>query len=198
MGAICLGHMGNSQGGHWFVSLTSGSRIIHHCWTLIPMPQEVVHRITQIGHAQGMPSRITYANRRSNEISDHLEDFFDDSDTDSTESEDETYVTGTDGDDSSVSDDETTSTSNDDNDDPHDDHDLPDPEAPDHTALLPPGDEEDDLEADDGSPPPGGEPDVLDDDDREPPAADDNEDHIPIPDATQGAATATDDCQDDN
>ena len=62
MGAICLGPMGNSQGGHWFVSLTSGSRIIHHCWTLIPMPQEVVHRITQIGRAQGMPSCITYAN----------------------------------------------------------------------------------------------------------------------------------------
>ena len=75
MGAICLGPTGNAQGGHWFLSLTSGSRIIHHCWTPLPMPQEVVHRITQIGHAQGMPSRITYTNRRGDEISDRVEDF---------------------------------------------------------------------------------------------------------------------------
>ena len=63
------------------------------------MPQEVVHRVTQIGRAQGMPSRITYANQCGDEISDCLEDFFDDSNTDLTKSEDETYVTGTDGDD---------------------------------------------------------------------------------------------------
>ena len=75
MGAICLGPTGNAQGGHWFLSLTSGSRIIHHRWTPLPMPQEVVHRITQIGHAQGMPSHITYTNRRGDEISDRVEDF---------------------------------------------------------------------------------------------------------------------------
>ena len=192
--------MGNAQGGHSFLSLTSGSHIICHRWTPLPMPQEVVHRITQLGHAQGMPSCITYANRCGDDISDHLEDFFDDSDTDSTKSEDDTYVTGTDGDGSSISDDETTSTSNDNDDDPHDDHDLPDPEAPDHTPLLPPGDEEDDFEDDDGGPPPGGEQDVPKDDDSEPPAADDNEDHIPVPDATQGKGTAaaTDDCQDED
>ena len=84
MGAICLGPTGNAQGGHWFLSLTSGSRIIRHHWTPLPMPQEVVHRITQIGRAQGMPSHIMYANRCGDEISDRLEDFFDDSDTDST------------------------------------------------------------------------------------------------------------------
>ena len=75
---------------------------------------------------------------------------------------------------------------------------MPGPEAPDHATPLPPGDEEDDLEVDDSGPPPGGEPDVLEDDGGEPSAADDNEDHIPVPGATQGAATATDDCQDDN
>ena len=183
MGAICLGptgNTGNAQGGHWFLSLTSRSRIIHHRWTLLPMPQEIVHRITQIGCTRGMPSCITYANRCGDEISDRLEDFFDDSVTDLTESKDETSVTGTDGDDSSVSNDETTSTSNDGDDDPHDDHDMPDPEAPDHMAPLPPGDGEDDLE----------------DNDAEPPAADANEEHIPVPDTTEAAATATDDCQD--
>ena len=33
------------------------------------MPQEVILRISQIGCAQGMPSRITYMNRRGDEIS---------------------------------------------------------------------------------------------------------------------------------
>ena len=81
-----------------------------------------------------------------------------------------------------MSDDETTSTSNDDDDDPHDDHDMPDPEAPDHAALLSPGDGEDDLEDNNG----------------EPPAADTNEEHIPVPDTTEGAATVTDDYQEDD
>ena len=198
MGAICLGPTGNAQGGHWFLSLTSGSHIIRHRWTSLPMPQEVFHCITQISRAQGMPSRITYANRRGDEISDHLENFLDDNDIASTDSEDDSYVTGTDNDASSVSDDETTSTSNDDDDDPHDDHDLPDPDIPDHAAPLPPGDDEDVLEDDDGAPPPGDEQDVLEDDDSEPPPAGDNEEHIPIPDATQGPAEATDGCQDDD
>ena len=198
MGTICLAPTGNAQGGHWFLSLTSGSHIICHRWTPLPMPQEVVHRITQIGHAQAMPSCIMYANRCSDEISDRLEDFFDDSDTASTDSEDDTYIRGTDDDASFVSDDETTSTSSDDDDDLHDNHDLPDPETPDHTALLPPGDEEDVLEDDDGAPHHGGEQDVIKDDDSEPPAADDNEDHIPFPDATQGPVTVTNSCQDDD
>ena len=30
LGAICLGPTGNQQGGHWFLSLTSGARIICH------------------------------------------------------------------------------------------------------------------------------------------------------------------------
>ena len=51
MGAICLGPTGNTQGGHWFFSLMSRCRNIRHHWTALPMPQEVVHRITQIGHA---------------------------------------------------------------------------------------------------------------------------------------------------
>ena len=37
-GAICLGPTGNQQGGHWFLSLTSGARIICHRWTSLPAP----------------------------------------------------------------------------------------------------------------------------------------------------------------
>ena len=72
IGAICLGPTGNAQGGHWFFSLTSGCHVVRHCWTALPMPQEVILRVSQIGHAQGMPSCITYANRWGNEMSDRL------------------------------------------------------------------------------------------------------------------------------
>ena len=42
LGAICLGPTGNQQGGHWFLSLTSGVRIICHRWTSLPAPREVI------------------------------------------------------------------------------------------------------------------------------------------------------------
>ena len=54
------------------------------------------------------------------------------------------------------------------------------------------------LEHDDGAPHHGGKQDVIEDDDRGLRAADDNEDHIPVPDATQGPATETNGCQDDD
>ena len=93
MGAIYLGHMGNAQGGHWFFSLISGSRIVCHCWTALPIPQEVILRISQILLAQEMPSRITYMNRRGDEISNRFETFVDDEDDgdSSSESDDDTY-----------------------------------------------------------------------------------------------------------
>ena len=43
LGAVCLGPTGNQQGGHWFLSLTSGARIIHHRWISLPAPREVIH-----------------------------------------------------------------------------------------------------------------------------------------------------------
>ncbi|KAG7352415.1 hypothetical protein IV203_008463 [Nitzschia inconspicua] len=52
LGAICLGPTGNSQGGHSFMSLTSGDCIIRHKWTSLPMPDEAIARVSQIGHRQ--------------------------------------------------------------------------------------------------------------------------------------------------
>ena len=114
MGAIYLGPMGKAQGGHWFFSLTSGCHVVHHCWTALPMPQEVILCVSQIGCAQGMPSRITYANRRGDEISNCLEDFFDDDEGSSSESNDDTYMENrshqdSEDDETTVSNDETTS-----------------------------------------------------------------------------------------
>ena len=86
MGANCLGPTGNALGGHWFFSLTSGCRIVRHHWTALPMSQEVILRVSQIGHTQGKPSRITYANRWGNEISNRLKDCFDGDDDDGSSS----------------------------------------------------------------------------------------------------------------
>ena len=136
MGAICLGPTGNAQGGHWFFSLTSGCRVVRHHWIALPMPREVILCKSQIGRAQGMPSRITYANRWGDEISDLLEGFFDDDDDDgsSSESDDDTYTENgshqdSEDDGTTVSNNETTSSGDD-----NDSQGNPDPVADDKTT----------------------------------------------------------------
>jgi hypothetical protein len=62
MGCICLGPTRNSQGVHWFMSLTLGERVARYCWTELPMPQEAIDCVSTIGRRQRMPSTITYAN----------------------------------------------------------------------------------------------------------------------------------------
>mmetsp|Transcript_13154 Transcript_13154/g.17311 ORF Transcript_13154/g.17311 Transcript_13154/m.17311 type:complete len:154 (-) Transcript_13154:1045-1506(-) len=60
MGAICLGPSGNQQGGHWFISLSSGSRVVRHQWTELPMPAEAIQRVNDIGQQQHMPTKLTF------------------------------------------------------------------------------------------------------------------------------------------
>ena len=85
---ICLGPTGNTQGGHYFMSLTSGDKIVRHRWTELPMPREAITRVNTIARRQKMPSTITYANRQGAEILDYIEDYADDHDSDS---DDDTY-----------------------------------------------------------------------------------------------------------
>ena len=158
MGAICLGPMGNAQGGHWFFSLTPGCRVVCHCWTALPMPQEVFLRVSQIGRTQVMPSRITYANRQGDEISDRLEDFFDEDDASSSESDDDTYTENwshqdSEDDETTVSNDETTSSDDNDDDDPQGNphppaNEMHDPAVPDPAGSFKPVDPDD--EGDEG------------------------------------------------
>ena len=195
MGPISLGPTGNAQGGHWFFSLTSGCHVICHCWTALPMPQEVILCVTQIGHAHGMPSHITYANRQGNEISDHPEDFFDDDDTASSKSDDDTYMEDvshpySDDDGSSISDDKTTSSDDDNDDDPHGDphlppNGMPDPVVPDPAGPFLPVDPDDEEDKDD-------------DDDNRPPHTDENAEHIPIIDSIEGSSAVINECESDN
>ncbi|KAG7373060.1 hypothetical protein IV203_033784 [Nitzschia inconspicua] len=106
LGAICLGPTGNSQGGHYFMSLTSGERLVRHKLTSLPMPDEAIARVSQIGRRQGMPSTLTFSNRHGTEITDQLVDTIEDdhpdvSDDDSTYS----YQSSSDKDDTSSHDD---------------------------------------------------------------------------------------------
>jgi hypothetical protein len=129
MGCICLGPTGNAQGGHWFMSLTSGERVARYRWTELPMPGKAIDRVAAIGRRQRMPSTLTYANRHGYEIGDRVDehpsdDESDDEDSsyqDSQQSDDELD----DFDDNSSNSDESESNFDDDDgdDDDEDDHD---------------------------------------------------------------------------
>jgi hypothetical protein len=58
-GAICLSPSGNEQGGHYFMSLPSGQRILCDPWTTLPMPHNVIARVSQLAKDQGMPKFLT-------------------------------------------------------------------------------------------------------------------------------------------
>ena len=81
VGAICLGPNGNSQGGHYFMCLSTGARITRDRWTDLPMPREVIHRVTEMGWQQGMPTTLTFADRHGQELEDRLVEVPDDDST---------------------------------------------------------------------------------------------------------------------
>jgi hypothetical protein len=84
MRCICLGPTGNRQGAHWFMSLSSGERVVRYRWTELPMPREAIDRVSAIGRRQHMPSTITYVDRHGHEIGDTINELEDDvSDDDS-------------------------------------------------------------------------------------------------------------------
>ncbi len=60
VGAICLGPTGNIQGAYKFLNLRTGKRITHRCWTALPMPQEVIDRVNQLGKADAKPELLTF------------------------------------------------------------------------------------------------------------------------------------------
>ena len=78
VGAICLGPNGNSQGGHHFMCLSTGARITRDRWTDLPMPREVIHRVSEMGRQQGMPNTLTFADRHGHELEDRLVEVPDD------------------------------------------------------------------------------------------------------------------------
>ena len=122
LGAICLGPSGNSQGGHYFMCLSTGGRIIHDRWTDLPMPREVIQRVTEMGRQQGMPATLTFADRHGHELEDRLVEIPDD---DATQ---EAYDPYYDGDSTHTGDDDLSYDTDDDgDDDDNDGHPAPVP-----------------------------------------------------------------------
>jgi len=50
-GAIALRPSGNKQGGHYFLSLHTGKRILRNSWTELPMPNDVVYAVHRLAEA---------------------------------------------------------------------------------------------------------------------------------------------------
>jgi hypothetical protein len=72
VGAICLGPTGNIQGSFYFLNLRSGKRITRRRWTLLPMPQEVIDRVNQLGRADAQPELLTFYDRTGRLIGDSM------------------------------------------------------------------------------------------------------------------------------
>ncbi len=69
-GAIALRPTGNSQGGYYFMSLSSGRRLNRSHWTELPMPQEVIDRVHILARRSNAPRDLTFAWRDGTEIQD--------------------------------------------------------------------------------------------------------------------------------
>ena len=104
LSCICLGPTGNVQGGHWFMSLASGDKLIRYRWTELPMPSESIDRVNAIACRQQMPSNITYANREGVEIMNTVDSYPDDASANSqSDSDDDDYSQTSSSDDDSIS-----------------------------------------------------------------------------------------------
>jgi hypothetical protein len=82
IGAICLGPSGNEQRGHYFLSLMTGRQLLCDRWTDLPLPQDAITRVGNLGRQQGMPKTLTFADHYGFEIADADDDIDDDHDSD--------------------------------------------------------------------------------------------------------------------
>ena len=81
IGAICLGPTGNEQGGHYFMSLSTGCRLYWEAWMELPMPQDAIDRVGTLGQCQNMPKNLMFANHYGFEIPNVDDDVDDDHDS---------------------------------------------------------------------------------------------------------------------
>ena len=108
-GAIALRPAGNSQGGYYFVSLSTGKRLHRFAWTALPMPGEVIDRVHELARRNPAGGDVVFGWRDGTEI--------DDEDGDEDDVHDEDYDPSDDEDASSVGDDDDYHDPSDDEDD---------------------------------------------------------------------------------
>ena len=73
-GAIALRPSGNSQGGHYFFSLTTGKRLLRNQWTVLPMPADVIDRLHKMSRRSPDIPALEFANRAGVPIDDGDDD----------------------------------------------------------------------------------------------------------------------------
>ena len=81
LSAICLGPSGNEQGGHWFLSLSTGKRIHRLKWTDLPSPDDAINRVNTLARRQGMPHTLSFTDRYGFELTDDADSVDDDHDS---------------------------------------------------------------------------------------------------------------------
>ena len=69
-GAIALRPSGNKQGGHYFLSLHTGKRILRNHCTLLPMTNDVVDAVHRLTAASKQAGGITCTDKDDNIITD--------------------------------------------------------------------------------------------------------------------------------
>ena len=75
IGAIALRPSGNSQGGHYVLSLTTGKQILRNQWTVLPMPTEdVIERLHKMSRRSPELPALEFANRAGLPIDDDNDD----------------------------------------------------------------------------------------------------------------------------
>jgi len=77
LGAICLGPTGNRQGTYKFMSLRTGKLIKCGAWTEVPMTDEVIRRVIEIGEAEKAMHGLKFNNHRGLIIEEYTPDYVD-------------------------------------------------------------------------------------------------------------------------
>lgn len=88
IGAIALRPTGNAQGGHYFMSLQSGRRLIRNRWTEVPMPADVVTQVNAMAESPAY-NRLVFGDRENAETHESIDPDDDASVSDSTSDEDD-------------------------------------------------------------------------------------------------------------
>ena len=78
IGAIALCPTGNTQGGYFFFSLTTGRVLNRGRWTSLPMPNEVIDRVHRMAHQEHGNNVLLFEDRNHNPLVDPYDDGEDD------------------------------------------------------------------------------------------------------------------------
>ena len=77
-GDICLGPLGNIQGGYKSLSITTGRKLSRRQFTILPMPSDVIRRVEHLATQEKQTSSLVFLDRHKLSISDDTATITDD------------------------------------------------------------------------------------------------------------------------